>query len=195
MSHYFNHLKTVMTHKYWVFYYCREAGMPFRGLLHDLSKFTPIEFIESAKYWSGTRSPIDACKEENGISYAWMHHKGHNPHHWEYWMDNFSNGGVPRTMPYKCAVEMICDYMGAGRAYMGEEFSYDAEYGWWLNKRKSVIMTPEIMQFTDCCMNFAVTHDRIPCKKEFTHFYNTIVSKKEIPYNYCPIHQTEEEDA
>ena len=112
---FFGHIKTVMKHKYWVWYYMNKCGFKWgwRGLWHDMSKFSPIEFWESVKYYSGTRSPIDACKEENGISMAWMHHKGRNPHHYEYWQDNFDKGGEAKEMPWKYKVEMICDYLGA----------------------------------------------------------------------------------
>lgn len=85
----FRHFKKVCTHKHWVFYYCCKVGIPFQGLIHDLSKFSPTEFWESVKYYQGTSSPIDACKKENGWSAAWMHHKGRNKHHYEYWQDNF----------------------------------------------------------------------------------------------------------
>ena len=134
------HIKTVMKHKYWVWYYMRKCGFKWgwRGFWHDMSKFSPIEFWESAKYYSGTRSPIDACKEENGISMAWMHHKGRNPHHYEYWQDNFDKGGEAKEMPWKYKVEMICDYIGAARAYMGKNFSYKAELEWWNNKLKQL---------------------------------------------------------
>lgn len=130
----FLHLKKVLVHKYWVFYFCCKAGIPWQGITHDLSKFSLIEFSESVKYYQGTRSPIDACKEENGYSNAWLHHKGRNPHHYEYWQDNFDKGGQPLKMPYKYALEMVCDYLGAGRAYMGKDFTLDKEYNWWLNK-------------------------------------------------------------
>ena len=130
------HLKTVIKHKYWVWYYMNQCGLKWgwRSLWHDMSKFSPTEFWESVKYYSGTRSPIDACKEENGISRAWMHHKGRNPHHYEYWMDNFDKGGEPKEMPWRYKVEMICDYLAAARAYMGKNFSYKAEYEWWKKK-------------------------------------------------------------
>lgn len=137
------HLKTVLTHKWWVFYYCCKFRMPLRGLLHDLSKFSPVEFFESVKYYSGTRSPIDACKEDIGWSKAWMHHKGRNKHHYEYWQDNFDNGGEPLLMPFEQSVEMLCDYLAAGRAYNGKKFTFTGEYTWWLMKRqKPLAMHP-----------------------------------------------------
>lgn len=87
MNKFKEHFKTVCNHKKYVFVNCLVAGMPVRGLLHDISKFSPTEFLESVKYYQGHRSPIDACKEVNGYSKAWMHHKGRNKHHYEYWQD------------------------------------------------------------------------------------------------------------
>ena len=135
-----NHLRTIQTHRKWVRHYCFLAGIPWRGLTHDLSKYSPVEFFESARYWIGTGSPINEAKKENGISYAWMHHKGRNSHHYEYWMDNFDDGGIPRLMPEKDFTEMVCDYLGAARAYLGDKFSYKDERKWWANKRQNCAM-------------------------------------------------------
>lgn len=129
------HFKTVCTHKRWVFHYCKLCGITWRGIKHDLSKFSPTEFIESVKYYSGTRSPIDACKEENGFSKAWMHHKGRNDHHYEFWQDNIDlPGSHALDMPFHNAVELLCDYLGAGRAYQGKNFTYVGEFKWFINK-------------------------------------------------------------
>jgi hypothetical protein len=118
-----------------------------------MSKFSPTEFWESVKYYQGNRSPIDACKEENGISYAWMHHKGRNTHHYEYWQDNFDNGGQPVRMPYEDAVEMLCDFLGAGRAYMGKDFTFKKEYEWWLNRcKKPLAIHPHTQDFISWIM-------------------------------------------
>lgn len=130
----FRHFAKICKHKWWVFYYCCKAGIPWRGIKHDMSKFSPVEFWESVRYYQGDRSPIDACKEDKGYSKAWLHHKGRNSHHYEYWQDNFDNGGQPLQMPYKDVIEMLCDYLGAGRAYMGKDFTYQKEYEWWINK-------------------------------------------------------------
>ena len=147
---FFGHLKTVTKHKFWVWYYMSKCGQGWRGLWHDMSKLSPTEFWESVKYYSGTRSPIDACKEDKGISFAWMHHKGRNPHHYEYWQDNFDNGGEAKEMPWKYKVEMICDYLAAARAYMGKNFTYAAEYKWWQGKMsKPRRQHPNDMAFVD----------------------------------------------
>ena len=137
MNKFFGHLKTVLVHKYWVFYYCHKFGITWRGIIHDLSKFTPKEFFESVKYYSGTRSPIDACKEVNGISEAWLSHKGKNRHHYEFWQDNFDSGTSHLIMPFKYTLEMLCDYLGAGRAYQKDKFTYKGEFEWFKNKLKT----------------------------------------------------------
>ena len=133
------HFKKICTHKRMVFHYCRMCNIPILGLLHDLSKYSPTEFFESIKYYQGDKSPIDICKKQNGYSLAWLHHKGRNKHHFEYWIDEFLNSENkteirPICMPYKYAVEMLCDYLGAGKAYNGSNFTYFNEYLWWLNK-------------------------------------------------------------
>ena len=136
---FFKHFKKVCTHKFWVFVYCLKAGIPLQGLFHDMSKFSPIEFFESVKYYQGGSSPIDASKKANGYSKAWMHHKGRNKHHYEYWQDNFDHGGKAIEMPMKYKKEMICDYMGAGKSYYGNEFTFQKEYEWWKNKKMNPI--------------------------------------------------------
>ena len=170
MSNFFKHFKKVCVHKYWVFRYCLKAGIPTQGLLHDLSKFSPTEFLESVKYYQGSSSPIDACKKEKGYSEAWMHHKGRNKHHYEFWQDNFDNGGVAIEMPLKYKKEMICDYIGAGRSYYGKSFNMQKEYEWWLNKKSKPLAMHEkdkvfIDKFFEICMsqgeNVAFNHLRM----------------------------------
>ena len=118
------HLKTVILHKYWVFRYALLAGIPWRGLVHDLSKFSPTEFGESIHYYTGHRSPILLAREMNNYSRAWLHHKGCNNHHLEYWVDNSADGKlISVPMPFLCALELVCDRLGAARAYLRKEFS------------------------------------------------------------------------
>ena len=95
------HLKTILIHKHYVFYYARKCGIPWRGFIHDMSKFSPIEFWTNVRYAKPGISPIEVQKKEVGFSKAWLHHKGHNPHHYEYWMDRFDNGCYVTRMPYK----------------------------------------------------------------------------------------------
>ena len=151
---FFGHLFMIFKHKTWVFYYACKLGIPFRGLIHDLSKFSPIEFFESVHYYTGKSSPIPECKKDKGYSLAWQHHKGRNPHHYEYWMDNFDKGGTPIRMPFKYSVEMICDWLAAGKAYRGKDFTYEDEWNWWLKKREEVVKSMHPMTIIFCNLVF-----------------------------------------
>lgn len=94
------------------------------GLKHDMSKFSPTEFLSSARYFQGDRSPIEREKEVIGYSNAWLHHKGHNKHHWEYWVDFDEEGNIfPHKIPWRYVVEMICDYVAAGKTYSKEDWT------------------------------------------------------------------------
>lgn len=141
------HFKKICIHKYWVAYYCFKVGLYWQGITHDLSKFSWIEFWESVKYYQGNSSPINAAKADKGYSLAWQHHKGRNPHHYEYWTDNYDSGTTCIEMPYKYMVEMICDYLGAARAYLGNKFSFQDEYRWWTHKIFVAKMHPDTAKF------------------------------------------------
>ena len=131
----FGHLKTILMHKYWVFIYCCKLGIPWQGIMHDMSKFSWTEFSESVKYYQGgKKSPIPVIKKENGYSKAWQHHKGRNRHHYEYWTDNYSKGTTFIKIPFKYVIELIADWMSAGKTYAknnGKEFTIDDEIEWW----------------------------------------------------------------
>lgn len=146
---FWKHWNKIRTHRKWVRHYCWGMGLYWQGLTHDLSKYSPTEFMESVRFYQGTSSPIDAAKKAKGYSDAWFHHKGRNKHHYEYWMDNFDLGGENIVMPYKYFAEMVCDYLAAGRAYMGKNFSYTAEYEWWQNKRRMTAMNPRMVTALD----------------------------------------------
>lgn len=136
MMKFFKHLKTVLIHKWYVFIYMWHCGYIFRGIMHDMSKFSWTEFSESVKYYNGKKSPIDECKQQNGYSLAWLHHRGRNKHHYEYWVDYLDDGGKPIEMPRKYVIELICDWIAAGRTYAhnaGKKFTYadELEYVKW----------------------------------------------------------------
>ena len=137
----FKHFKTILTHKYYVGKYCFKCGLYYQGIVHDLSKFSFTEFLESIKYYTGTKSPIDKAKEEKGYSLAWFHHRGRNPHHHVYWCDNFDEGMTFVKMPFKYLLEMFCDFLGAGIAYSKDKkLNIDSELEWWNNKRKHIAL-------------------------------------------------------
>ncbi len=145
------HTLTVLRHKFWVFRYCVTAGIPWQGICHDLSKFSRMEFWESVRYYNGRYSPILVCKLVNdGFSLAWLHHHGRNLHHYEAWHDDFDRGVHPIDMLYPYAVEMVCDFLGAGHAYLRGAFTYQKEYEWWQGKRRrGVAMTAHMQEFVE----------------------------------------------
>ena len=100
------HLGLVNRHRWMVFKLCAKAGIPYRGLVHDLSKYSITEFWESVKYYNGSRSPIEFVKKDKGYSKAWLHHKGRNKHHAEYWYDNNAPEPMP-IIPYKFSILVI----------------------------------------------------------------------------------------
>lgn len=155
MNKIFGHLRNVLVHKFWVCYFGRKLGLNWwRCLMHDMSKFSPTEFWESVKYYQGTSSPIPVCKKENGYSNAWQHHKGRNPHHYEYWTDNYDRGMTLIPMPLKYVEEMIADWLAAGRTYHGKGFTYESEKNWWLNKKKmNPSIHPETIKLIDNFFN------------------------------------------
>lgn len=129
MGKYIKHFLTIVKHRYYVRKFCFKCGYPMRGILHDLSKYSPTEFFTSARYFQGTSSPINAEKAEKGYSIAWQHHKGHNPHHWEYWIDNVGTyENKPIKIPFKYVVEMICDWLSAGIVYSKHKVKYNEPY-------------------------------------------------------------------
>lgn len=119
-----NHLCTINHHKWLVMKSCFRLGMYKQGLLHDLSKYSPVEFMVGVKYYQGDRSPNNAEREAKGYTSAWLHHKGRNKHHLEYWLDyNLETGGIAgMKMPVKYVVEMFCDRVAASKNYNRDSY-------------------------------------------------------------------------
>ncbi len=131
------HFNTITKHRHKVISHCAKAGILWQGIKHDLSKYTPTEFIPGVKYYTGIKSPNEGERAEFGYSKAWMHHKGRNKHHFEYWTDyNINEGKVcPVPMPYRYVVEMFCDRVAASKIYNGATYK-DADALEYFLKRK-----------------------------------------------------------
>ena len=130
MSKFFKHLGLVTKHRHQVFKLCCKCGLFWRGLVHDLSKFSRVEFWESVKYYNGHYSPIAECRRQNGYSNAWIHHKNRNKHHIEYWYDRENE--IQMNIPYKYAVECVCDKISATKCYKGKEYKPEMVLNHWL---------------------------------------------------------------
>jgi len=135
--HPIKHFITITKHRHAVIKHCFKAGIGFQGLFHDLSKYSPTEFIPGAKYYQGTRSPNEGEREDIGFSKAWMHHKGRNKHHFEYWTDydkvTKKMQGMP--MPDKYIKEMFCDRVAASKIYQGENYTKESSLNYFENGR------------------------------------------------------------
>ena len=139
------HFRTITKHRHKVIEHCFKAGIPLRGLLHDLSKYTTAEFISGAKYYKGTRSPNEAEREVFGYSKAWLHHKGRNRHHFEYWNDyNPKTKRVePVKMPLVFVKEMFCDRLAASKIYQGKNYTENHPIEYFMRGKANRNIHPE----------------------------------------------------
>ena len=175
----FLHFKKICVHKYYVCKYCWKVELYWQGLTHDLSKFSPVEFWEGVKYYQGNSSPVEACAKENGYSKAWLHHKGRNKHHFEYWQTDFDYGGRALLMPFKDSLEMLCDYIAAGRAYMGKNFDYIEEFNWWVKKNIPTLKMHKVnKEFINATLSELIWDDEkeVLNKTHLLKLYNNLVN-------------------
>lgn len=153
MSHPIKHFKTVTKHRYEVFKLCVKAGIPIQGFTHDLSKYSPTEFIPGAAYWVGYQSPQVTERKKFGYSAAWMHHKGRNKHHFEYWTDYVEGQGTsPIEMPSKYVAEMFCDRVAACKVYKGENYTDAAAWEYLQRARKNYFIHPNTLALLEKLM-------------------------------------------
>ena len=133
---FFKHLHTITKHRHAVMRLCFKVGLIKRGLLHDLSKYSPAEFFAGVKYYQGNRSPQAKEREELGYSAAWLHHKGRNKHHFEYWKD----GKTFVEMPVEYFAEMVCDRIAASKIYLKDKYTDASPLEYFNNKTDRTAM-------------------------------------------------------
>lgn len=144
MLHQFiGHLKTITIHKIKVMKLCFACGLYKQGLLHDLSKYSLTEFIPGVRFYQGNRSPISKEKEIIGYSRGWLHHKGRNKHHFEYWIDSINGEFQGVEMEINYVIEMFCDRVAASMVYAKEKYNDDYPLDYFLkNKESYYLMHP-----------------------------------------------------
>lgn len=136
MNKFFGHLRTVNKHRREVRKLCFKCGLYWQGLTHDLSKYSPVEFINGVKFFTGKGSPHMGERTKYGYSKAWLNHKGRNKHHGEYWQDIRPNGKTePIDMPRKYLAEMICDRVAASKIYLKENYTNNAPWNYYDSHR------------------------------------------------------------
>lgn len=145
MNRLIGHFRTITKHRHAVIRNCRRAGILWQGLRHDLSKYSPTEFIPGVKYYVGTRSPNELERMDKGYSAAWLHHKGRNRHHFEYWSDyNPVERRVgPVKMPLRYVIEMVCDRMAASKIYLGDKYTDASALDYFVHGKSHRVIHPE----------------------------------------------------
>ena len=150
--HPIKHFITITKHRHTVIKLCFKAGIGFQGLFHDLSKYSPTEFFAGAKNYQGYRSPNENERELFGYSKAWLHHKGRNQHHFEYWTDYASKSkGIlaPVKMPLKYVLEMFCDRVAASKIYLKEDYTDGFPLEYFLKNKKTRFIHKETSDFLE----------------------------------------------
>ncbi len=145
MIHPVKHFVTITRHRNVVIKHCFKAGIFWQGLRHDLSKYTPTEFVPGMKYYTGTRSPNEGERDKYGYSLAWIHHKGRNKHHFEYWTDYNPKSKVvePVRMPVRYVAEMFCDRVAAGKIYKGDSYTDQSPIEYFMGGKGRRVIHPE----------------------------------------------------
>lgn len=145
MAHPIKHFRVITKHRHKVIEHAAKCGIFWQGLRHDLSKYSPSEFIAGAKYFTGTKSPNEMERSENGHSLAWIHHQGRNKHHFEYWKDYSPHTHRIESvkMPYKYLAEMFCDRVAASKIYQGENYTNKHPLEYFMRAKKTRQIHPE----------------------------------------------------
>ncbi len=176
-----HHFKTITHHRILVMRGCFAVGLYWQGLTHDLSKYSPTEFLVGAKYYQGNRSPNGAEREAKGYSEAWMHHKGRNRHHYEYWndMNMETRTYTYLPMPRKYLAEMVMDRIAASKTYQGSAYTDASALKYLLGSREQHIMHPR----TRLELEYILTMLRDTGEKStFSYIKNEFLRGKPFPW-------------
>lgn len=175
------HFKTITKHKILVMQGCFKVGLYWRGVTHDLSKYSPTEFFNGVRYFQGYRSPISAEREDKGYSEAWMHHKGRNKHHYEYWTDmNLETRQYEsRPMPRKYLVEMVMDRRAASIIYRGKEYTDAFPLEYQLTSKDRVLMNEQTRRELEYILTMLKDEGE---KATFRYLKQEVLKNKPFPW-------------
>ena len=194
------HFCTINHHKILVMRGCFQVGLIRQGLLHDLSKYSPTEFIVGCKYYQGNMSPNNAEREAVGYSSAWLHHKGRNKHHYEYWIDY----GIPdkegphkgehkglcgMKMPVNYVVEMYIDRVAASKNYQKEKYRDDSALAYYMNGRQFHVLHDDTRALLELLLEMLA----IKGEKVTNRFIREEVLSHKILYEKEPLLQLKEQ--
>lgn len=175
------HFVTITRHRWLVRQGCFQVGLYWQGLCHDLSKYSPTEFLVGAKYYQGTRSPNAAEREEKGYSEAWIHHKGRNRHHFEYWtdMNNQTRRYESVPMPRKYLAEMVMDRRAACMVYQGKNYTDASALIYFEKGVDRTLMHPELVRQLDFLLMMLKEKGE---KETFRYIREELLTGKPFPW-------------
>ncbi len=179
------HFKTITNHKILVMKGCFRLGLYKQGLLHDMSKYTPTEFIPGCQFYAGYMSPSNGERRAKGYSAAWLHHKGRNKHHLEYWIDYNSSNTIGEgtdlcgmKMPVNYVVEMFVDRVCASKNYQKEKYTDASALNYYNNSKDHYLMHEETRLLLEYMLEMLAKKGE---KETFTFIKNEILKGK-VPY-------------
>ena len=141
---------SLLRHKWFVFLESCKLGIPLLGIVHDISKFLPDEFIPYSRYnFAGENDK----ETQVDFDLAWLKHQKRNKHHWQYWLLLNDSGKIyyaeddnvpcslkqvePLPMPERYVREMVADWRGAGRAYGNPDTK-----AWFISNKDRIVLHP-----------------------------------------------------
>lgn len=182
------HFKTITHHKILVMQGCFKIGLYRQGLLHDLTKYSPTEFLVGCKYYQGYMSPNNAERTDKGYSTAWLHHKGRNKHHLEYWIDYVGGettdeskegmGGMKMPIRYVC--EMFIDRVSASKNYQKEQYTDESALNYYNKSRDHYL----IHRDTAALLEYLLTMLAVEGEDKTFAFVRNRVLQGKVPYDH-----------
>lgn len=172
------HFKTINHHKFLVMKGCFRVGLYKQGFLHDLSKYSPTEFLVGCKYYQGTASPNNREREVKGYSGAWLHHKGRNKHHMEYWIDygvGTDKAMVGMKMPLKYVVEMFIDRVCASKNYQKEKYTDESAWEYYEKGKGHYMIHPDTQKLLEKLLRMLAEEGE---DKTFFYIKNVLLKQK-----------------
>jgi len=164
---------------------CFKVGLYRQGLFHDMSKYGPSEFWLGCKYYKGYMSPNNAERFDRGYSAAWLHHKGRNKHHLEYWIDygvgdqtGENSPLVGMKMPIRYTIEMFMDRVGASKNYQKEKYTDKSALIYYNNSKDHYLLHPD----TKAMLEYLLEMLWKKGEKETFAYIKHQVLKGKVPY-------------
>lgn len=126
----------VALHKYYVARECFKRGLYWRGVVHDLTKLRPDEWLPYANFFYSDEQTKEV---KDAFFIAWLKHLNRNSHHWNHWVVQ-SDGGVTKVfeMPEKDRIEMLCDWLGVQAALGKNDLPR-----WYAERESTMLLGPK----------------------------------------------------